>query len=67
MIKDDDLFALAEAVLESPNPSWAELVRQIRNEDYCCLRDGVATARFALRKLAERSHPGAQELLDRLP
>jgi hypothetical protein len=64
MMKDEDLLALTDAVLDGPNPNWAELVRQIRNEWALGLREGIGFARIALK---QSKHPKAKELLERLP
>ncbi len=66
-IKDADLFALTEAVLDGKEPNWAEVVRQIRNENGCGLREGVMMARYALKTLAGRDYPNARILLERMP
>jgi hypothetical protein len=48
VIKDEDLKALAEAVLESKDAGWVHLVREIREIEYVDLREGIRMAKHAL-------------------
>lgn len=67
MHRDEDLIALAEAVLDADDPTPAQLIREIRNEWGYGLREAADYAAFALRTLAARQHKCAHELLRRMP
>lgn len=66
-MKDEDVIALAEAVLDSANSNYVTLVKELREASGVTLRAGINMANFALMSLEARGHPRARAVLERKP
>lgn len=67
MLKLEDLIALVAACLDSKNiTSWADILKQVRNEEYVDIMTGKMMVQAALKKLTEQNHPRAAEFYERI-
>lgn len=59
MLENDDAEALVEAVLESPEPTLAKIVSELRHESGLDLRTSFMYARVVLRRLMDKGNKQA--------
>lgn len=66
ILEREDAMALAEAILEGREPTYAHVVREIRYESGLDLKTSSMFAKVVLRSLMEKGNKQAMEIIQRL-